>query len=633
MNSRVLFVALFLFFTVTFTHLAYAEEIKTMFVGAELKDCVGAGPQKCMLVKESTDEEWTYFYDDITGFDFEQGYEYELKVKITEVENSPADASYLKYELSEVISKTQSVKNTRHIPYEGLCAPGFASLGQICVLDDRCGPGAYPGKVCVMDGMEKPYLKPLHQGNAGIAASDVICAEPLQLIFKHDLSPACVKPESASKLENRGWSTIPPVIACTLQYAPVCGVNEKTYGNMCMLNAEHVAIKHQGECKSMIIPTESELTKEYDKVQQDISSISKDIYNGMYNGDQRLDDAISILEDSKDKLVELLQQYDSIPDDQKIDRQIGMKFMTLGKMGFASIDSQINVLKNQSVSSVSGIFPEALSYTVQSPVIDPEKEYHVAEIADGIYWLVGSGYQTMFLTTGQGVIVIDAPQPIGEKYLSAIDEVTDEPITHMIYSHHHKDHTGAAGQIFPADIAYVSHKQTADILAQENDPDRPVPTMTFDGNFYELSVGDKTLELHFIGNYHSDGDLIIVSPDNKIAMAVDLLRPGITPYRAFAVTPDMDQYLETHDILVNDFDVFVSGHTEILATKDHIKQNKEFALDVMGNIEDVIEMVGPDQAVERCVETTTEQWTGRLNNLDEFMAEHCQAMKDYVMAQ
>ena len=429
-------------------------------------------------------------------------------------------------------------KSTHHMPYKGICAPGFTSLGNVCVLDDRCGPGAYAGKVCTMDGKTKPYLKPLHQGHAGIAASDVICAEGKKLMFKHhDSSPACVNSSSVTKLEMRGWQTEEPVIACTMQYDPVCGIDSKTYGNMCMLNADHIAMKHKGECTIQ--------------------------------------------------------------------------------------------------TSTSGVFSDILEFTQTPVTIDSEKGYHVTEIAEGIYWLVGSGYQTMFLTTGQGVIVIDAPQPIGEKYIFAINEVTDEPITHMIYSHHHKDHTGAAGQIFPADITYLSHKQTADILAQENDPDRPVPTLTFDGEMYELSVGDQTLELHFIGNYHSNGDLIILSPDDKIAMAVDLMRPGITPYRAFAVTPDMDQYLQTHDILVNDFDfdVFVSGHTGILATKDHIKQNKEFALDVMDNVKDAIDMVGSDQAVEKCVETTTQQWTGKLNNLDEFMTEHCQAMKDYVMTQ
>ncbi len=735
MKSEIMLIALS--FVVAFVPLSYAEEARTMFVGPELVDCVGVGPQKCMMVKESANSDWTNFYDKIQGFEFVSGYEYEIRVNVSEVKNPPADASSLKYDLVEIVSKNQVTKNTRHIPYDGLCAPGFTALGNICVLNDRCGPGAYPGKVCVMDGEAKPYLKPSRQGNAGIAARDVICAEPLQLIFKHDISPACVNPESVSKLENRGWSVTPPAIACTLQYAPICGVNEKTYGNMCMLQAEHIAMKHVGECKTEVIPTESELATKYEAMQSSISSISADIYNGMYNGAYSPGEALTILETGKKNLTELLQQYKSLPSEQKTDRQIAMKFSTLGKMGFASIDSQINMINNQIANplaektpeqiradaeksffvkfnaiknvisrnqesfeneqytgmmspenmrksifesqlrvfelyddlefnkdliseqlyqevqndipildesvqqmwkiindhlDISGVTSKTLRYTWKAPITDSEKGYDVEEIADGIYWLTGSGYQTMFLTTGKGVIVIDAPQPIGEKYIDAINEVTDEPITHMIYSHHHQDHTGAAGQIFASDIQYISHKQTADILMQENDPNRPVSSITFDDKMYELTLGDKTLELHHIGNYHSNGDLIITIPENKIVMVVDLLRPGITPYRAFAVTPDMDQYLKTHDVLINDFDfdVLVSGHTGILATKEHVKQNKQFTLDVMNNIQNAMILVDSDRIVEKCVVVTTEQWQGKLNNLNEFMVEHCQAMKNYL---
>ena len=226
--------------------LANAEEVTTLFISPYQVDCVGVGPQKCMQVRQDQVSEWLNFYDKIQGFTFVDGNSYQITVKITDVENPPADASNKKYELVEII-KQESV--TRHFPYKNSCAPGFVPLGQICVLNDRCGPGAYAGKVCVMDGKKQQYLRPLQQGNAGISASNIICAEGLKQMFKsHDGSPACVKSQSVSSLKERGWQTFLPLVACTLEYAPVCGVDGKTYGNNCMLNAEHIAMKHQGEC-------------------------------------------------------------------------------------------------------------------------------------------------------------------------------------------------------------------------------------------------------------------------------------------------------------------------------------------------------------------------------------------------
>lgn len=223
------------------------SENKILYVDSMLVDCVGVGPMKCMKIREDPNASWQNFYDKIEGFDYTEGKLYKISVKVTDVENPPADASSKKYELIEILDQKSYAK---HIPYKEMCAPGFISLGEICVLNDRCGPGIYPGKVCTMDGIKQPYLRPLHQGNAGITASDVVCAENLRLIFKHDVTPACVKTSSVEKFVERGWNLELPVIACTLEYAPVCGVNEKTYGNMCALNADHVAMKSKGECKS-----------------------------------------------------------------------------------------------------------------------------------------------------------------------------------------------------------------------------------------------------------------------------------------------------------------------------------------------------------------------------------------------
>ena len=86
----------------------------------------------------------------------------------------------------------------------------------------------------------------------------------------------------------------------------------------------------------------------------------------------------------------------------------------------------------------------------------------------------------MFLTTGEGVIVVDAPPSIGENLLKAIAEVTEEPITHVVYSHSHADHIAAAG-MFPEGAVYIAHEETAAQLGRINGPDRPFPFGMFVG--------------------------------------------------------------------------------------------------------------------------------------------------------
>lgn len=64
----------------------------------------------CLMVQQGEElcsEEWTYFYDEIEGFQYEEGYVYELKVRVEDVEDPPADGSSLRYILVEILSKKE----------------------------------------------------------------------------------------------------------------------------------------------------------------------------------------------------------------------------------------------------------------------------------------------------------------------------------------------------------------------------------------------------------------------------------------------------------------------------------------------------------------------------------------------
>jgi heat shock protein HslJ len=92
---------------------------KTIFVGPSLVDCTGVAPQKCMLVKENPEDEYSLYYDQIEGFDFEEGFEYELVILEEQVEDPPADASSLKWILIEELSKVPT-EDTGEVQLEGI---------------------------------------------------------------------------------------------------------------------------------------------------------------------------------------------------------------------------------------------------------------------------------------------------------------------------------------------------------------------------------------------------------------------------------------------------------------------------------------------------------------------------------
>ncbi len=82
------------------------EDVKTLFVAAERVECVGVAPMMCLQVREDPADEWQLFYDEIEGFEYEAGFEYELAVREETVENPPADGSSVRTILVAVVSKT-----------------------------------------------------------------------------------------------------------------------------------------------------------------------------------------------------------------------------------------------------------------------------------------------------------------------------------------------------------------------------------------------------------------------------------------------------------------------------------------------------------------------------------------------
>jgi glyoxylase-like metal-dependent hydrolase (beta-lactamase superfamily II) len=201
--------------------------------------------------------------------------------------------------------------------------------------------------------------------------------------------------------------------------------------------------------------------------------------------------------------------------------------------------------------------------------------YLIEEIKPGIFWISAGGYDTMFMPTGQGVIVVDAPPAMRDVVLAAIRSKTDELITHVVYSHSHFDHIGAA-DVYPETAVRIAHQSTADKLAGYADRRRPVPGIAFTDE-YILEVGNKRLELQYHGNIHQPGNIFIYEPRHKALMLVDVIFPGWVPFRSLASANDVHEFIQAHDrILDYDFDVMICGHLTRHGTRADVEAQREY---------------------------------------------------------
>lgn len=284
--------------------------------------------------------------------------------------------------------------------------------------------------------------------------------------------------------------------------------------------------------------------------------------------------------------------------------------------------------------------------SARGQAIDPAKGFRLQNLGGGLYMVTDNAYQSMFLVYDKGVVVVDAPPAYAAKIPQAIAEVSDQPVTHVVYSHSHADHIAGVTAL-GGDPVIVAHQETRRLLERASDPDRPLPTVTFTDTF-ALKVGDQLLELSYHGNAHQPGNIFIHAPRQRVLMVVDVIFPGWMPWRRFALAQDLPGYFAQVEVIRRmDWDTLVAGHVTRTGTRADVELQSRF-------IEDVRQAAGAalastkfgeglnprdrenpwagfdnyiDRVVARCVNAVTPEWSAKLAGFDVYIWDQCLSME------
>jgi cyclase len=138
---------------------------------------------------------------------------------------------------------------------------------------------------------------------------------------------------------------------------------------------------------------------------------------------------------------------------------------------------------------------------------------------DILYVLIGGGGNTLALMRDDGVVVVDTKLPgWGAAIREAIEAATDRPVATIINTHAHPDHAGGNKE-FPGKVEIVAHANAAPAVGATR-------TVT---DKLTLFSGPDQIDLYYFGRGHTNGDLVVVFPQKRLAYLGDLFPSRSAP--------------------------------------------------------------------------------------------------------
>ncbi len=181
-------------------------------------------------------------------------------------------------------------------------------------------------------------------------------------------------------------------------------------------------------------------------------------------------------------------------------------------------------------------------------------------LADGVYHYFGFFTSSLVVIANDQVLTTDPSNPMRAQSLKdEIAKLTDAPVTTVALTHEHYDHVGGTGVFEGAKV--VCHRNCLPAFALTSLGDVPEVDETFD-DFMEISVGDKRVQLHYLGPGDGSATTIIYMPEERIVATSDMYEPRALTHKNWV---DDKHYTGTRRILNTisqwDIDHAINAHS------------------------------------------------------------------------
>ena len=195
---------------------------------------------------------------------------------------------------------------------------------------------------------------------------------------------------------------------------------------------------------------------------------------------------------------------------------------------------------------------------------------------------------TTALITNAGVILVDDKFEIDHNnIMSELKKITNQSIKYVINTHHHSDHSGGNAKMQEMSAQVVASEEAWQNMTDGKLPG--LPNVTFERDA-RLHLGGKTVELYHFGRAHTNGDVVVYFPSDRVLAAGDMFTfgddvPELIDYAGGGSAKEWPRTLDS--ALMLDFDTVVPGHGPV-TTKQEMRKYRNSTARLVTRVHDLV---------------------------------------------
>ena len=221
-------------------------------------------------------------------------------------------------------------------------------------------------------------------------------------------------------------------------------------------------------------------------------------------------------------------------------------------------------MNKRSIAGLLGAAAVVLAPCAQAQFGSEPSKLEVIKVRDDIYVISNVAVPGLVtaLITNEGVVLVDDKFEIDhDNIMAMLKTVTNQPVKYVINTHYHGDHSGGNAKLQALGVLAVASTEALASMVAANQAGQPNITV---GDHAELHIGGKTVEIHKVGAAHTNGDVVVLFPQQRVLAAGDIFANGpgtsaqLVDYRGGGSAKAWPKAVE--QALTLQFDTVIPGH-------------------------------------------------------------------------